>query len=317
MIVRVALVSLGLLLAACAPRVQFMGPAIQAPALTEDAYIAADGAQLPMRIWPARGEADAVLLALHGFNDYANAFDAPARWWAEHGIATYAIDQRGFGAAPDPGIWADPQTMVADVRGLLALLRHEHPGKPVFLLGDSMGGAVGILALADGEPHADGLVLAAPAVWGGAQMNAFFRASIWFAAHTMPWNYATGGSLRRIPSDNIEMLRALGRDPLVIKRTRVDAVYGLTQLMGQAQAAAPGVAVPVLVLYGDKDEIVPAGPVTAMTEKLTAPKRVLRYENGYHMLLRDLQAETVWTDVAGWLETQRASASAMSLAGRR
>jgi hypothetical protein len=25
------------------------------------------------------------------------------------------------------------------------------------------------------------------------------------------------------------------------------------------------------------------------------------YENGYHMLLRDLQAETVWTDIAAWI----------------
>jgi hypothetical protein len=29
------------------------------------------------------------------------------------------------------------------------------------------------------------------------------------------------------------------------------------------------------------------------------------YENGYHMLLRDLQAETVWTDIAAWI-TDRA-----------
>ncbi|MEQ9641339.1 MAG: alpha/beta hydrolase [Alphaproteobacteria bacterium] len=304
-------------LAACAPSVQEMGPAVQSPALTDEAYVAADGARLPLKHWPANPHTRAVVLALHGFNDYGNAFAAPAAWWAKHGIATYAIDQRGFGAAPQPGIWAAPETLVADARGALTALRARHPDTPVYLLGDSMGGAVSILALADGEAHADGLILAAPAVWGGKEMNPLFRAGIWFMAHTTPWNHATGGGLRRIPSDNIEMLRALGRDPLVIKRTRVDAVYGLTQLMGRAQAAAGGVSVPVLLLYGERDEIVPPGPVAAMAAKLDAPNRTIRYPEGYHMLLRDLQAETVWRDVAGWIAAQRASASATSPDTRR
>ena len=306
-----------LTLAACAPRVQEMGSAVQTPTLTDDAYVAADGARLPLKHWPANPHTKAVVLALHGFNDYGNAFAAPAKWWAKHGIDTYAIDQRGFGGAPEPGIWASPETLMADARGALAEIRARHPETPVYLLGDSMGGAVSILTLSDGEQHADGLILAAPAVWGSSQMNPVFRAGIWFMAHTTPWNHATGGGLRRVPSDNIEMLRALGRDPLVIKRTRIDAVYGLTRLMGQAQDAAGGVDVPVLLLYGERDEIVPPGPVSAMAAKLTAPNRVIRYPEGYHMLLRDLQAETVWRDVVDWIAAQRASASATSVAVRR
>ena len=47
----------------------------------------------------------AVILALHGFNDYSNAFEGPGEVWAGHGIATYAYDQRGFGAAPERGLW--------------------------------------------------------------------------------------------------------------------------------------------------------------------------------------------------------------------
>ena len=64
---------------------------------------AADGAELPMRIWlpPNQQKPKAVILAVHGFNDYSNAFDMPGRWWAKHGIATYAYDQRGFGAYPE------------------------------------------------------------------------------------------------------------------------------------------------------------------------------------------------------------------------
>jgi alpha-beta hydrolase superfamily lysophospholipase len=132
-------------------------------------------------------------------------------------------------------------------------------------------------------------------------MNPAFRFGIWFAAHTAPWNYATGQGLRRMPSDNVEMLRRLGRDPLVIKQTRVDAVYGLTQLMGEALEVAPDVKAPLLVLYGKRDEIVPSGPVADLVAALEAPHRFALYSDGYHMLLRDLQGQTVWRDVASWV----------------
>ncbi len=44
-----------------------------------------------------------------------------------------------------------------------------------------------------------------------------------------------------MPSDNIEMLRALGKDPLVIKRTRIDALKGLVDLMSNAETALPAI----------------------------------------------------------------------------
>ncbi|MEJ0071172.1 MAG: alpha/beta fold hydrolase [Pseudomonadota bacterium] len=70
----------------------------------------------------------------------------PARPGARHGIATYAYDQRGFGGAPDRGRWAGTPQLAADVASAAALLRGRYPGVPLYLLGESMGGAVAILA---------------------------------------------------------------------------------------------------------------------------------------------------------------------------
>ena len=53
------------------------------------------------------------------------------------------------------------------------------------------------------------------------------------------------------------MLRALGRDPLYLRDTRLDAVAGLVELMAESQAAAPGLRLPMLVLLGARDQIVP------------------------------------------------------------
>ena len=69
------------------------------------------------------------------------------------------------------------------------------------------------------------------------------------------------------------MLRALGRDPLVIKETRVDTIYGLVDLMDAALAAAPRLDAPMLVMYGAHDEIVPRPPIRRFVGALPAEPR--------------------------------------------
>ncbi|MGF1608955.1 MAG: alpha/beta hydrolase [Kiloniellales bacterium] len=285
-------------------------PGAEGPRLTADHVITEDGLALPLRAWlpdEARWPTPtAVVLALHGFNDYSNAFDAPGQWLAGRGIATYAYDQRGFGAGPHAGLWAGSEALAADVTAAAALLGRRHPGVPLYLLGESMGGAVAILALSGPEPpDVQGAILAAPAVWSRETMPLYQRIALWIAARTIPWARFTGSGLGIQASDNIEMLRALGRDPLVIKETRVDAMDGLTDLMSAALEAAPRLRARALLLYGDKDEVVPRGPSFRFWRELPAgaPQRKGLYAEGWHMLLRDLQAEVVLQDIAAWIET--------------
>jgi acylglycerol lipase len=289
-------------------------PGAATPQLTDDAFVAADGARLPLRAWLPKGETKAIVLALHGFNDYANAFTGPGAALARRGIATYAYDQRGFGAAPGHGTWPGRWQLAADLGEASRLLRARYPGIPLYLLGESMGGAVVTIAMAgeDGvrRPDADGIILAAPAVWGRETMGLAERSALWASVRIMPRLAVTGSGIIRVqPSDNIAMLRALGRDPLVIKATRVDAIYGLVDLMDAALAAAPHLDVPLLYLYGERDEIVPKAPTERMIAHLPAAargeQRVAWYANGYHMLLRDLDAAVVVGDIGSWIAARQ------------
>src|SRR5262249_44807978 len=161
-------------------------------------------------------------------NDYSKGLSAVGKGMARRGFAFYAYDQRGFGASPQHGIWAGEAQMVADLRVAARLGKAQHPDLPLFLLGESMGGAV-IMAAMTGEepPVADGVILVAPAVWGLQTMPPLQAKAIEISAHTVPWMkvYPTGVRVRA--SDNTAALRDLSRDPLVIKETRVDAGYGL------------------------------------------------------------------------------------------
>ena len=319
-IVRGLLLVALLALAACAnPYVQISSPRAVPPQVSIDAATGhgsvrvSDGAVLPARMWASVGTSEprAVIIGLHGFNDYLNTFDAAGTWWADHGITTYAFDQRGFGGAPEPGTWPGQERLIGDLESVVVAVRQRHPETPIFLHGNSMGGAVVLLALAAQRPGSalstiKGASLTAPAVWGGAAMNPIYRTSLWVAAHTFPAKHVSGRGLGVLPSDNIEMLRALGRDPLVIKETRIDSLYGLVRLMGAAQNAAASAKGPLLVLYGAKDGIIPRRPTAKMAARLAPSTRFAVYPAGYHMLLRDLQAPVVWRDIATWTADHRA-----------
>lgn len=299
-----------LLAAACAPRLQMSGPMTGSPRIAGDALIARDGARLPLRRWaPNPKKPWAVLVALHGFNDYSNAFDSAAKQWAERGIATYAIDQRGFGRSAHTGMWAGVDAMVADAKAFVAAVKARHPDLPLYLLGDSMGGAVAMVALArHPAPPVKGAILVAPAVWGRDYLGPIKRSTLWLTAHTIPWFPLTAEGLDIEPSDNEEMLRELARDDLVLKQTRVDAVWGVVNLMDAADAAADRIDAPLLLLYGAKDDIIPKEPTRAVLRRLIARgrARAAYYKDGYHMLLRDLKGDEVARDVVTWMKNPQA-----------
>ena len=247
-------------------------------------------------------------MAVHGFNDYSNFMKDTASFFNLYDLAVYAYDQRGFGATESRGYWSGWPMMVDDLTTLVSLVKQEHPNTPVYILGDSMGGAVTIVAMTQSKPPiVDGVILVAPAVWARSQMPIYQRFALWLAAHTIPWKKVTGESLEITPSDNTAMLRELGKDPLVIKGTRIGVIYGLSNLMDKAFLSAEKFTSNALVVYGEKDEIIPRVPVIKFYERLPHTvdrrQRLILYENGYHMLLRDLQAEVVLKDVVEWIRS--------------
>ena len=285
-----------------------------APHLEHDRIIARDGAVLPLRSWLPDETPRAIVLALHGFNDYSNAFADAGATFAQSGIAVFAYDQRGFGAAPLRGRWPGTDRLVDDALTATRLLRERYPGVPFYLLGESMGSAVAVLAstrAGNSDATADGVILLAPAVWGRAEMNVFERTGLWLADLLPQVRWSPDLIPVRIrASDNIPMLRALGADPLVIKNTRADTLNGLVDLMGEALDAAPHYHARSLILYGERDEIVPRPPVMRFIASLppsAAPRqRLAIYANGYHLLSRDLEGPVVVADMLSWVEDQAA-----------
>jgi acylglycerol lipase len=305
---------LSVLLSGCAPLVQralVAQAGFAGPAFSGDRFVSFDGARLGLTTWQAEGEPWAVIVGLHGMDDYANAFHTAAPFWAKQGVTTYAYDQRGFGRSPQRGVWAGQDLMAEDLRAACAVARRRHPKAVIAVVAESMGGAVAIAAFAsDRPPDADRLVLLSPAVWGFSQQPLPYSAMLWVASHTLPAYVAEPPRFlaRRIwASDNVRELIAMGKDPLMIWGSRFDTLYGLVSLMETAWQGIDRLRVPAAYMYGEHDQIIPPPAAISAAARLRPPGRTLYYEHGWHLLLRDLQAETVWRDCVAFIRDPNAA----------
>jgi acylglycerol lipase len=297
-------------LAACTPAVQTVQipePGFTGPRFEDDHFVSFDGARLGLSVWkPQAEEPHTVIVALHGMNDYSQAFNLAGPWWAQRGIATYAYDARGFGRSPQRGVWGGERLILEDLRVAVKLARQRYPDARLAVVGESMGAATILAALGNDQPLiADRIVLIAPAVWGWSNLPLAYKVSLWLTAHTpvslRPVNPPRVVVRKITASDNIDMLRRLGRDPNMLFATRLDAVYGLVKMMEKAFDAARKVPPETLVLYGTRDQIIPRASVERTVQRLPDHVRTIEYPEGYHMLTRDLQAERVWADIAAFI----------------
>ena len=330
---------IALVLSACAPLQQAaLAPDLPPePSFSDHWFTSFDGARLGLDVYPARvssvgagpcdngaglnistaaptcaavsriytTEPDVVIIAVHGMNDYAGAFHAAGAWWSAHGATVYAYDQRGFGRSPGWMIWPRPDVMRQDLDAAVQAARRAHPAARVAVVGESMGASVAITAFADpAAPKADALILSGPGLWGWNALPWYYSASLWVSTHVRPdWIVVPPEGVNIVATDNNRKLREMWFDPLVQKSNRIDSVYGVVSIMDEADqkiASLPD-SIPTLLLRGAKDEVIPEEGVRHATLRMSQHVRTAYYPRGYHMLMNDLQAETVWSDILAFV----------------
>lgn len=256
---------------------------------------------VPLRIWPARSAERAVILALHGFNDSRDAWERPAPALNAAGMTIIAPDLPGFGQTVQRGGWVGTDALLRTASTLVITIGREHPGMPVYVVGESMGGALAImLASQPDTPPVAGYILLAPAVW---DLDTGTRTTTHLLAALAPRWRLSG---RELPvhvtaADNMLALARLYYDPLTLRDTSTVALSGLTDLMHRAARADAHMAGRVLVIYGGHDQIIPAPAMARAWRRMPQATRHDYIPGGYHLLLRSHNAEQITADMTHWI----------------
>lgn len=297
---------LALFLSACAPHMEEAGPRTHVADIIGEHFQTSDGLQLPLRIWQPQEKPKAVILGVHGFNDYGNFLtpDFP-EYLQDNGILLITYDQRGFGDNKNIGLWPGTDTLVNDLSHLIHLVHARYENIPLFVMGESMGGAVALTTLARIKPlPVDGVILSSPAVWAPSTWPWYQRAMLYASSYSFPWLTLSGSGAGLQPTDHMDNWKNWSKDPLVIRETRIDALWGVSWLMEEALQTVPMLEIPSLVLYGEKDQVIPSGPTIAMVSKLNKNHRIALYTKGWHWLTRDHNGPVVWKDIVSWVQNQ-------------
>ncbi len=115
--------------------------------------------------WTSPSPAKIVVVCIHGLGLCAKAYKPLAQELSNAGIDGFGVNVRGFGPDRDQPERAklNCEETVDDVTKLLTSIHKEHPDYRVFLVGESMGGALAVRIAAEDPELVDGVVCSAPA----------------------------------------------------------------------------------------------------------------------------------------------------------
>jgi alpha-beta hydrolase superfamily lysophospholipase len=267
-------------------------------------FAGANGPELYYQSWlPLNRRHEAVLVNLHGLGDHSGLYPTIASHFPPRGIAVYAYDMRGNGRSPGQRAYVRAwEEYRGDLHAFLCRVREWEPDLPIFVLGHSLGGLV-VLEYALHHPTGmSGVIAAAPPLG---------------EVGVPPILMTLGRIMSRVwPSFSLEVgmdLSGLARDPAVVNTVLADPLFhrrGTARLSTEVTAAiervqnqAASFSLPLLILHGSADRMVPPDGSRLFFSKVKYPDREFReYPGAYHGLFADIGYHEVLADLERWIE---------------
>ena len=186
-----------------------------------------DGTRIRLGLWPDGPKGTIIMFP--GRTEYIEKYGRIAQEMAMRGFGMAAIDWRGQGLADRPAHNRDMGHVTSfdeyrqDVAAVRDALEQINPPKPWFLIGHSMGGAIGLRALHDGFPVTSA-VFSAP-MWG---IRLSLPAKI--GAHLLSYLSAPLGLDKSYaPSTGPSRAMEFEGNPLTHDREQFDYMWGQTR----------------------------------------------------------------------------------------
>jgi len=275
-------------------------------------YPSADGTLITAYRWEPAASPRAIVQLTHGMGEHARRYDHVARTLTDAGYVVYAQDHRGHGQSVlgEPGDLGDDgwTALVADIGGLSAVARAEHPGLPLILLAHSMGSFAAQQYLLDHGRDLDGVILTGTAVLDLLEPALDLDQPLDLAMFNAP--FAPARTDYDWLSRDEAIVDAYVADPLCgfgIDTASAKAMFAGARRLADADAVAaiPG-NLPVYIAAGEMDPVnAGLALLTPLAERLRdaglTDVTVVTYSGARHEILNETNRDEVLGSIVDWI----------------
>jgi acylglycerol lipase len=263
---------------------------------------------VPCRAWTPQGVPKLVLLCVHGLGLNSNSYEGFGKAMQRLGIAVFAVDVRGFGT------WMkmegkedlDFEACISDVEQALKTLHTAYPRLHIYILGESMGGAIALRVTAEHPELVDGLISAVPSGDRFHKTRNELRVGLKLLTGGKDKPMEVGTKVIQDATDDPALRERWSGDPLDRMTLTPRELMQFQKFMNQNHDSATTITKkPVLMIAGFKDKLVkPQGTIEIFNELSTPDKMLVIVGNGEHLLFEESQltSQVCWV-VLGWLKS--------------
>ncbi len=255
----------------------------------------------------------AIAIVVHGIGEHMGRYRHVAGALAGRDYAVYGSDHRGHGESG--GARCNVERFgyfIDDLQQIVERATADLPGLPVYLVAHSMGGLIAVNYAIKHQEQLAGMILSAPGL--GARGN------------LPPLLIKVAGVLARVaPGLPVTMLAtgsesALSRDPQIQElfdadplcyHGKVKARMGneLLKAVAAAWAGASTIRLPLLIMHGSADMIVPVANSERLYQEVASEDKLLRlWDGGRHETFNELYKDAAITEMLDWLDEHVAEA---------
>jgi len=272
----------------------------------EEHFSSRDGLNLYRQCWLPVFDCRAAVVVIHGINEHSGRYARLAADLNRQGYAVYAMDLRGHAKSDGERAWIESfDEFLDDVEMLLDRVANDQPGKPIFLLGHSMGGLIVARLAITRPPKVRGLILSGPAILVGGKVFPILRRLAAFFSRIWP-------KLRLVRMG----CRFISRDPKVIEDFKNDplAFHGrfpvrtgaeILRVAKSVQHNLEEIRLPILVMHGSGDIVADAAGSRLLYARASSADKTLHlYDGLYHEIFNEPERERVINDLLAWLNAR-------------
>jgi acylglycerol lipase len=253
--------------------------------------------------WLPAGNIKAALLVVHGLGEHCGRYMNVVNYFVQLGYAIYGFDHIGHGKSEGAREFIDCFEDYTDTLTIYHnMVKAWHTGKPMFLLGHSMGGLIALYYLLDHQGDFKGAVISAPSIKISDSISRVTVAIGKILSVLVPKAGVFALDANGISRDP-EVVRDYVSDPLVFHgKTPARLAAELLKAMLRVAAEADKIILPFIVIQGSEDKLVDPGGAQMLYEKAGSKDKTIKvYDGLYHEVFNELERARVLKDVETWL----------------